>query len=275
MLYYGIQSTGKPAQEIVMMDYGAGLGTLYLLAKMIGVKTIIYNDLMPGFAEPAIKVDQALGIVMDHYIIGDVKATCKYLQEHQLLCDLILSRNVLEHIYKLDEFFSTIHTYQPQAILYNSTTANSANPLTQIQHYMIHKRALKMWTPEKAEWIQKQYPQINSSQAMLLAHKLKAVAVPDLNQYCETYLKEGKLGALPTEGSNVVNVDGLWAEHLISLDRYKKYAPQYEVIRKPGIWDVDYDSAGKRWVGKVMQVFTNIFGAHAASFIYIICHPRK
>lgn len=47
LLYLGIKSTGKPHADVTIMDYGAGLGTVYLLAKMIGVKKIIYNDLLP------------------------------------------------------------------------------------------------------------------------------------------------------------------------------------------------------------------------------------
>src|ERR671913_194489 len=38
LLYRSIILTGKPVSETVIMDYGAGVGTLYMLAKMIGCK---------------------------------------------------------------------------------------------------------------------------------------------------------------------------------------------------------------------------------------------
>src|SRR5688572_17435401 len=36
LLYRSISLKGKPVDETVIMDYGAGVGTLYMLAKMIG-----------------------------------------------------------------------------------------------------------------------------------------------------------------------------------------------------------------------------------------------
>src|SRR5688500_1987397 len=42
LLYRAIQIKKKPASEIVIMDYGAGIGTLFILAKMIGCKKVVY-----------------------------------------------------------------------------------------------------------------------------------------------------------------------------------------------------------------------------------------
>ena len=41
LLYRAIRLKGKPVDEIVIMDYGAGIGNLYLLAKMIGCRFVI------------------------------------------------------------------------------------------------------------------------------------------------------------------------------------------------------------------------------------------
>ena len=106
MLYECITATGKHYKDVIVMDYGAGLGTLYIIAKMIGVKKIIYNDLLPEFAMPAIEVDKVLGHIMDEYIIGDTEDTCKQLAAKNIICDVIVSRNVVEHIYDLKDYFS-------------------------------------------------------------------------------------------------------------------------------------------------------------------------
>src|SRR5688572_4787838 len=44
LLYRAIRLTGKPVRELTLMDYGAGVGTLYLLAKLIGLRKVVYND---------------------------------------------------------------------------------------------------------------------------------------------------------------------------------------------------------------------------------------
>src|SRR5690349_24799507 len=44
ILHRSINLTGMPAAEISLMDYGAGVGTLFLLAKMIGCKNVVYSD---------------------------------------------------------------------------------------------------------------------------------------------------------------------------------------------------------------------------------------
>ena len=40
ILYRSIKFTGKSYSEVVLMDYGAGVGTLFLLAKMTGCRTV-------------------------------------------------------------------------------------------------------------------------------------------------------------------------------------------------------------------------------------------
>ncbi len=44
LLYKAIKLSGKNISDLTVMDYGAGVGTLYLLAKYIGCKKVIYND---------------------------------------------------------------------------------------------------------------------------------------------------------------------------------------------------------------------------------------
>ena len=47
IIYESIKKTGKQINEINFVDYGAGLGTLYLLGSLLNLKRIIYNDYLP------------------------------------------------------------------------------------------------------------------------------------------------------------------------------------------------------------------------------------
>src|SRR5688572_4704874 len=128
ILYRSIKLTGKKIEEIVLMDYGAGVGTLFLLAKMIGCRQVIYNDHLEDWKKSAETIATAIGVKIDHYVVGDIHQCMDELQSLNIKCDIIASRNVLEHIYKLEEFYKAIHTQQNQAIVYSSTTANNSNP---------------------------------------------------------------------------------------------------------------------------------------------------
>src|SRR5688500_9314795 len=72
LLYRSIPMTKKNVEDIVIMDYGAGVGTLYLLARMIGCRTVIYNDHLEDWKTSAQKIAEAIGIKIDEYITGDI-----------------------------------------------------------------------------------------------------------------------------------------------------------------------------------------------------------
>ena len=62
LLYNSISLSKKPVQEIVLMDYGAGVGTLYTLAKMIGCNKVIYNDHLSDWKLSAQLIAEAIGV---------------------------------------------------------------------------------------------------------------------------------------------------------------------------------------------------------------------
>jgi len=72
ILYRSIKLTGKVPGEIVLMDYGAGVGTLFLLAKMIGCRQVIYSDHLEEWRISAELIAQAINIHIDNYIVGDI-----------------------------------------------------------------------------------------------------------------------------------------------------------------------------------------------------------
>lgn len=84
LLYRSIAIQEKPVPDIVMMDYGAGVGTLYMLAKMIGCKKVIYNDFLEEWRLSALKIAEAMNIKIDEYILGDIDNTLAALEKKRL-----------------------------------------------------------------------------------------------------------------------------------------------------------------------------------------------
>ena len=280
LLYRSISAVNKPVSEIVIMDYGAGVGTLYTLAKMIGCKKVIYNDYLEDWRNSARLIAEAIGIHTDEYILGDIGETLKTLDQKNIQCDIIASRNVIEHIYKLDEFYLAIAAAQPKTLIYSSTTANSKNPATRIQHRRLHRKWEKIYLPQREQMILQIAPSLDKSRAHQLALHTKGLAGSDINHAVEKYLSSGKLpDPLPHRTNTCNPTNGVWAEHLLRFDEYRKLlGNRYEVSFEPGFWDTHYQNPLMNMIGKLLNGLIRMnktMGFFLASFIYVVASPKK
>ena len=280
ILYRSIRAVNKPVSEIVIMDYGAGVGTLYTLAKMIGCKKVIYNDYLEDWRNSALLIAKAIGIHMDEYILGDIEETLKTLDQKNIQCDIIASRNVIEHIYKLDAFYLTIANAQPKAVVYSSTTANYKNPATRIQHRGLHLKWEKLYLPRREKMILQTAPALDKSRAHQLALHTKGLAGSDIDHAIENYLRSGKLPDPTPHRTNTCDpTTGAWVEHLLKFDEYRHLlGNRYEVSFEPGFWDTHYQNPLMNMMGKLLNGLIRMnktMGFFLASFIYVVANPKK
>jgi hypothetical protein len=281
LLYRSISLTGKKPADIVLMDYGAGVGTLYMLAKLTGCGKVIYNDHLDDWRMSAQMIAEAAGITIDHYIIGDIGDCLTRLFELHLNCDVITSRNVIEHIYKLDIFYGAIYHRQPRAIIVSSTTANSKNPAAVIKHVRWHRKWEKVYNGKRKVAIERQSPGLSSTKIKILAAATRGLATEDLKEAIEEYRKTGRIPNPREFGSNTCDPsNGVWAEHLISAAQYKKliHDDQYSVTFAPGFWDTHYPKSYMNAAGRILNKIIRGSGKKAmlfAPFIYVIAIPRK
>lgn len=281
LLYRSINLQNKPVTGIVIMDYGAGVGTLYMLAKMIGCKKVIYNDFLEEWKFSALKIAEALNILIDEYVLGDIEDTLKILDQKKLICDIITSRNVIEHVYKLDHFYGSICHHQPQAVIYSSTTANIYNPGAHIKHVLWHWKWEKEYYRQRIETIVSTQLLKNTDEQKKLAKRTRGLAGKDLLNAIETYSISGRL---PDPGKHYSNTcqpsTGVWAEHLLTFGQYKKDIPaeNYLVNFLPGFWDTHYSKTWKNIFAKIMNWLISVTGRSGvvfAPFIYVVARPKK
>jgi hypothetical protein len=285
LLYRSIKLKNKKPGELVIMDYGAGLGSLFLLAKMIGCKTVIYNDILEDMNTAARIISDYLEVPVDYFISGDHQATIHTLNNHNLQCDIILSRNVVEHIYDLDSFYADMAREQPDALLYFSTTANIRNPAMFLYHKKVHYAGEKEFRGVREQLIKERIKGITPGQLTLLADKTKGLALDDFENAIMDYRANGRLPDPGRHGSNTCHPEtGSWAEHLLPFSAYKSIieAQGYTLTIKPAFWDTHSDSSLKNIIGKTMNFAGRNFGTNIAlattAFIYIssiIFHPEK
>lgn len=282
LLYRSVKLKGKPLEELVIMEYGAGMGSLFLLAKMIGVKTVVYNDIMEEMSEAAGIISKYLKIPIDIFITGGHRETLAQLNAKKIQCDIILSRNVVEHIYDLNDFYYSMSTDQPNALIYFSTTANYQNPAMLWYHKKIHKRFEQEYLPKRKVLIQKALGQLPEPELETLALATRGLAMDDLEKAIQEY-KQRK--TLPDPNRFYTNTcdpeNGLWQEQIIKVEDYKNIIEPkgYQLTVLPAFWDTHYNSGLKNVVGKTMNFFTGLLGQKGGltttAFIYVIAEKKK
>lgn len=281
LLYRSIKLKAKPIEELIIMDYGAGIGSLYLLAKLIGVKCVIYNDYNPVNSKAGKSICKALNIIIDFFITGDHTQTFQTLKEKNISCDIILSRNVVEHIYDLKDFYQKTKQFQPNALIYFSTTANYHNPANLWYHHGIHKKYEQKYFEKRREIIKAFKKDASKSDIVSLAKATRGQAMEDLNKSIRDYFTNKTLPDPNIHYSNTANPEnGIWAEHVIKKQDYKNIIEPigYKLSIIPAFWDTHYKKGYKRLFGKTMNVLTRLVGEEKGlwftAFIYVVAEPR-
>ena len=281
LLYNSINLSKKEVKDIVIMDYGAGMGSLYILAKMIGCKQVIHNDILEEWKNNAQLLAQAIHIDVDEYIVGNIEDTLKVLEEKKIVCDIITSRNVVEHIYKLDEYYKLIHQYQPKAIIYSSTTANFNNPAMNLQHVLLHNKLEKIFLQQRTDFIRASFPSLDEKVVKLLATSTRGYERSEVTDCVNNYISKGIVPVKHYYYTNTCDMDyGVWAENLLPFKVHKQMAaaPNTICFIKPGFWDTHYQKPWKNAMGAFFNqliAITPAIGFLLAPFIYIIVLPQQ
>jgi 2-polyprenyl-3-methyl-5-hydroxy-6-metoxy-1,4-benzoquinol methylase len=255
ILYESVKKTGKPVHELSAIDYGAGLGTLFMLGGMMGFKSFVYNDYLPDWQQTAAAVCNALGIKIDAYVTGDIDAVMNHATQNGIQYDIVASRNVIEHIYSLPAFYSAIYQHNKNAITYATTTANFHNPAMRLLHYRIHATVERGYHLQRVAAIKK----INNSLSAPEIHQLAALtrgrAGKDFSEAVHNFLQKKTISPVPYLRSNTCDcATGVWSEHLLTKNEYAAIINDagFTIDYTPGYWDTHYKNG-------LMNVMATIF----------------
>jgi 2-polyprenyl-3-methyl-5-hydroxy-6-metoxy-1,4-benzoquinol methylase len=264
ILYEGIQLCNKPIHEINAIDYGAGLGTLFMLGGMLGFKRIDYNDHLPEWQPTAAAVCKSIGISITDYVTGDIDAVVKFANEHNLQYNLIVSRNVVEHIYSLPEFYTAIFNHNPSAVIYSTTTANFHNPVMRLYHIYIHKKVERAYyLQQRKDEIKKLQPSIAESKINELASLTRGKGQQDFVTAVNDFVAGKPIGKVANLRSNTCDcIIGVWSEHLLTKTEYASIINQsgFTINFTSGYWDTHYSSAAMNGLAKIFNRLINLMG---------------
>ena len=72
LLYLVIANNTTPLDKFTFVEYGGGAGVFSLLAKSLGIGTVIYNDIYDVSCRDAQSIANAIEVNIDSYVCGDI-----------------------------------------------------------------------------------------------------------------------------------------------------------------------------------------------------------
>lgn len=264
ILYDAVKLCGRTITEINAIDYGAGLGTLFMLGGMLGFKRFDYNDHLPEWQNTAKAVCREAGITINDYVTGDINAVTAFAASENIRYDIIVSRNVIEHIYSLPEFYSVIFRHNPKAVVYSTTTANFHNPVMRLYHIYIHKKVEKQYyRQQRVEEIKKLKPLISPDNLIKLTELTRGKGQQDFIDTVNNFLIHKSIPADPTLRSNVCDcINGVWSEHLLTKNEHGNiiHMAGFKMKYAAGYWDTHYSSGIKNLMSNIFNKIIGLLG---------------
>jgi 2-polyprenyl-3-methyl-5-hydroxy-6-metoxy-1,4-benzoquinol methylase len=280
ILYDAVKLSGKNLGEINAIDYGAGLGTLFMLGGLLGFKRFDYNDHLPEWQSTAKAVCMQAGISITDYVTGDINAVAAFAASKNIQYDIVVSRNVIEHIYSLPEFYSVIFRHNAKAVVYSTTTANYHNPAMRLYHIYIHKKVEKQYyKQQRVEEIKKLQPLLSPGKVAELTELTRGKGQQDFIDAVNNFTNNKPIPADSTLRSNVCDcINGVWSEHLLTKNEYGNIIQTagFKMLYTAGYWDTHYSSSLKNSLvsifNKTIEILGNKRGVILSPFVNVVAY---
>ncbi len=244
IIYQSVKRINKPIASISLLDYGAGLGTLFLLASQVGFKQVYYNDYFESWTSNARKLCTKLNISIAGFITGDINAVIDYGKSNHANFDIVASRNVVEHIYNLRDFYTKLYQSGLTTICYSTTTANYHNIAMRLKHYRLHRKVeAAQFKKQRAECIKELKPSATTTDIKQLVEITRGRAFDDFTRAVELYFKKEPVSSVEFLLTNTCDYKtGVWAENLLTCQNYKTIIEDagFSFDYTPGFWDTHY-----------------------------------
>jgi len=247
IIYRSVMLVNKGIGDITFIDYGAGLGTLFLLAGKVGFRKVYFNDYFPQWAGYAQIICHKLDIKVDDFISGDIDAVIGYGKANDLSFDIVASRNVVEHIYDLESFYSKLYLSGLTTVCYATTTANYHNLAMRLKHYRYHHKVERdHYRKQREDYIKELQPGVSSNDLYQLVKQTRGRAFTDFSGALDLYFNKKTIPPVLYLRTNTCDCrTGVWAERLITRKNYAGIIEKtgFTATYTAGFWDTRYKYA--------------------------------
>jgi hypothetical protein len=242
-------------------------------------------------------IGEAIGITIDEYVCGDLPDTREWLAKNQLRASGVISHNVIEHVYSMDELFTEIGKLAfRETFVWLSTAANPFRKKTsaELSKHAIrvetqtrkprpgHKarNALKAYRDIRRSIIESASPNLSIETVESLTEKTRGMREDDIREFLSNYSDGDSITITPDHPTNTCDpLTGNWAERMMDpfslIEDAKEHGLELNVL--PGFWSLDQGSAVKNGFKKISNVGISLAGTKGLSRspYYILCGTAR
>ena len=295
LLYLCLKNTQGSLKDFVFVDYGGGTGLYALLAKELGIGTVIYNDIYDVSCIDIGILSKALGLNLDHIVSGDLDQLLKYLIEHSISVNAISSYDVIEHVYDVEAHFDQLKSLNGAKLrLVYASGANIENPrflkaVTKTQLQVELENRSKEWGHKERDSLQSYLdirkgmiasyaPELDAESIQQLAEATRGLIQKDIEKCVEEYHQKGSISYQIDHPTNTCDPNtGNWCEHLMDLNWLKQLVEKqgFQVEMLAGTYSTS-GSLPKKVIKIVINTCIRILGRKGMTFspYYIISANR-
>jgi len=223
-----------PGGHDALVDYGGGHGLLACLAKEAGFRRVIYNDIFEGCLKDACALAQHLACPPDDYVCGDIYAVKECLSMKPVGSCALVSINVIEHIYDMDDFIRVASSLSngPMTLVL-STSANPLNPIVRRRHFRQHREweftdgphessypmdTVRAFLSVRRDIVRERGPQLSEIEVEELAVATRGLRKNDIEKCVKRYEETRIIPIKPDHPTNTCDpLTGSWQERLLDI----------------------------------------------------------
>lgn len=276
----------------VLCDYGGGTGLLGLLAKECFDCRVVYTDIYPEACKDVVTIAHALGHEIDFIVEGDIHTMTS---AEIPVPEVMVSRDVVEHIYDPGNFFETTRRAYPDMVQIHNTAANVYNIIKRSYFRKIHHQCEWEGDPDnlketdhqepfyqlRYEWIRKKYHSINDEATKALAMITRGLTFDEMEDFVFLWL-DGQRHEDPYHDRYPYNTcdpfNGNWAERLLYFDEYQKFGKEYECRFIGNFYNTNQHNGLTNLAAQILNLFIRVSG-RTGKYIWpsfnLVMIPRK
>lgn len=240
LLYLAMKSRDKfDVGGSVFVDYGGGTGIMSLLAREMGFGTVLYVDIYEVSCRDAELIAGVIGAKADRYVCGDIDALCDYVSDSGVVVDILVSYDVIEHIYDIESFFSKIGLLNTGGLVaVCASSANAHNPFIRRRRMRSHRKterqdrlhewghkerdSLRSYLDIRREIISGLVPDLPIDILERMARNTRGLNKDDIEQCVRQYVEAGDFTYRPDHPTNTCDpYTGNWNERLMHFSYLK------------------------------------------------------
>ena len=240
-----------------VVDFGGGHGFLSVFLKQLGFK-VIYCDINPLSVNTVRALKEKLSCGPDVEITGSTDELLDYCRRHQLPPDYLISTDLIEHVYDLNQFFSQLRQLNPGMEMVFTTASNPYNfrKAKYLRKLMLYTEN-EFFLPSRKEYIEKNYPELMQVQKDELSVKTRGLIFQDINSYVETYIATKDFPRRNIDPYNTCDPQtGNWMERILPIPEYRRIcnSHQYSLTIHNGF----YNAHRKHWLFSLVAFALNL-----------------